>query len=31
MGGKESKQFPISTEDALKRGNILMGYIDEKI
>ena len=22
MGGKESKQFPITTEEALKRGNI---------
>ena len=22
MGGKESKQFPVSTEDALKRGKI---------
>ena len=24
MGGKESKQFPITTDEALKRGSIIL-------
>ena len=27
MGGKESKQFPVSTEDALKRGKIFISHM----